>query len=462
MKILLINPSLIQSSVGHYSKSLEKNRGIYPSLGLGYIASALIDDGHIVFIADYDALSNPQLYIEGIMERIKPDMVGFYLMTWTFKEGLTLLNKVKWINNNVITVAGGPQVSSFPKETLELGNFDYAILGEGEHTAKELVNMIEYNLNPTNIDGLVWRNGEQIIQNKPRALEHNLDLFTFPAWHKLPIFNYYDVFTYDRHFATLIATRGCPYICTFCDRKNRMGSLWRRRSTENIIAEIEMLKKQYNINEFMFFDDNFVVSKIWTEEFCYSVEPLNIKWECRARVDIMDNDLLKIMKKSGCYRIRYGMESGNDEILKTLKKGITVEQIKECAYLTKKSGIEIFAYFMLGNPYETPEQMQETIDLALEVDADFTLFSKTILIVGSELFDWAVKMKIIKKDYWLDYLNGNETNPAPTIPNPYTQKYIKKANQKFYMRPAYIYRRLKSIKSFYQFKKQFKMAKGLL
>ena len=161
------------------------------------------------------------------------------------------------------------------------------------------------------------------------------------------------------------------------------------------------------------------------------------------------------------------MESGNNEILKKIKKDITVEQIRHCAIMTKKAGIEIFAYFMMGNPYETEETLQDTIELALDIDAEFIIFSKTILIPGSEIFDWAVEEGLINKDYWLDFMQGKETNPAPVInsfilPDNIINEYIHNANSKFYMRPRYLVNRLCNIRSFHQLVKQAKMAKSLL
>ena len=460
MRILLINSSLKQAEIGHYSKTLEKCRGIYQPLGLGYISASLISDGHIVDVLDWDTEEKPLEKLFQLLER-NPEVVCFYLMTWTFREGSALLDYIKTFKKDIISIAGGPQVSSFPSETLELSQFDFSIQGEAEYTIKELINAIKFNLKLDDINGLIWR-GNGIIVNKPRKLEDDLDKLPFPTRWNFPIEKYNDVFTINHHFATLIASRGCPYQCIFCDRKNRMGSTWRVRSPQNIIQEMEHINITYGIKEFMFFDDNFIVEKKWVIDFCAKVEPYDFKWECRARVDKVDRQLLRILHWAGCYRIRYGMESGDDEILKILRKDITVEQIRECAKLTKEARIEIFAYFMMGSPFETPETMQRTIDLAMEIDADFTLFSRTILIPGSEMFNWAVIKNYIDKNYWLNFLKGIETNPAPVLPIPQADEFIKKANRQFYLRPSYIFNRLRKIKSFNQFYKQVKMGKAFL
>ncbi len=470
MNILLINPSLISSEIQHYSKTFEKQRGIYPSLGLSYIASSINNNGHRAVIVDCDAEGkNYEKAIEEAIEQYNPKMVGFYVMTWTFRQVLGILRKIKEKKPGIISVAGGPNICSFPKASLDLSEIDFAIQGEGEDAILELINCIETKGDFSKIDNLIWRNNGQVIENKTRDLKKNLDEIGFPSWEILPLYRYYDVFTRYRNFATMIATRGCPFNCTFCDRKNRMGRLWRSRSPGNIVKEMSLLNREYGIKEIMFFDDNFIMDKKWIYKFCDEIkaQDLNILWECRARVDLIDSPLLKAMKQSGCYRIRYGMESGDNRILKILKKDITVEQIKECARITKEEGIEIFAYFMMGSPYETEDTLKKTLNLALEIDADFTLFSKTILIVGSELFDWAVQNGYVKKDYWIDYLQGRESNSAPSLstkelPESIVDNYISLANKKFYLRPSYLIRRLASIKTPSQFIRQARMAQAFL
>ena len=468
MNILLIYPSLLKADIGHYQEGVEKHRGIYPSLGISYIAASLLQQRHKVVIIDIDTEDQPWRRIKTVVTEFKPDLIGFHTMTWTFRQANRLAKRIKELRAEAKLVVGGPGVTSFPRLSLEIGEFDLAVEGEGEVTIVELVDALENSKNLGNVSGLVYKENGKVIQNEPRRLIKNLDEVPFPAWQLLPVMKYYDVFTHQRHFATLIATRGCPYDCIFCDRKNRMGRKWRSRSPENIAAEMRWLISQYGIREFMFFDDNFIIDHDWVYRLCEEIKRLNqrVLWECRARVDMVDTPLLKAMKDAGCYRIRYGMESGDNEILKILKKGITVEQSLECARMSKEVGIEIFAYFMMGSPHETPETLEKTLQLALKVDPDFAIFSKTILIVGSELFTWAAENGYIDENYWKNYLLGKETNPAPALstdelPEYVVDEYISLANKKFYLRPQYLMRRVSKIRSVAQLYRQLQMAKGL-
>jgi len=469
MRILLINPSLIQANIGHYKEKTEKQRGIYPSLGLGYIAAALEKNNHQVQIVDYDAEKNPLAKTLGLAQQFQPELVGFYTMTWTFREADALAQKLKSIIPQAKFIAGGPNITCLPKPSLKQGIFDFGAISEGEETIIELIEALEKDNNFENIQGLAYKKNGKVIINQARPLIQNLDPIPWPARHLLPVKNYFDISTTKKYFATLIATRGYPFNCTFCDRKNRMGRNWRVRSTQNIIDEIKQIKDNYGIKEYMFFDDNLIVDKNWARDLCQKMidQKLNIIWECRTRVDTIDRPILALLKKAGCYRIRFGFESGNNQILKVLKKDIRVEQSLECAKICQEVGIEMFGYFMFGSPYETEKTLQQTLDLALKINPDFALFSKTILIPGSELFDWAAQNNYIRKDYWERYLAGQETNGAPALdtkelPEKTVDKYISLANKKFYLRPKYLLKRVTSIRSWQQLSKQLKMAKGLL
>ena len=342
-------------------------------------------------------------------------------------------------------------------------------MSEGEETITELVDRLEgkNNLSFEQILGLVFKRDGQVIVNPPRPLINNLDSLPFPARHLIPVKKYFDVFSRNKHFVTIMATRGCPFNCLFCDRRNRLGRKWRVRSPENITREIKQVIDNYGIKEFMFFDDDFIIDKEWGMKVCQKLKPLNIIWECRNRVDMLDEETLRAMKNAGCYRIRLGFESGDNHVLKVLRKGITAEQSLACARLCQKIGIEVFGYFMMGLPEETPLAIERTINLALKINPSFAIFSKTRIPPSSDLFDYAVRTNQIKEDHWQRYLAGQETNGAPALSTKELSEemvdhYLKKAIRKFYFRPKYILKRLCSIKSFRHLISQARIGFALL
>ncbi|PJE57909.1 MAG: hypothetical protein COU81_03535 [Candidatus Portnoybacteria bacterium CG10_big_fil_rev_8_21_14_0_10_36_7] len=469
MRILLINPSLRQATTGQYEKELEEQRGIYPPLGLAYIAAILEKNDYQVTIIDCDTETNYRDKIQDTCYELKPQIVGFYAMTWSYILAKEIATQVKNIDKKIITILGGPNVTSMPHSSLKLGEFDFGVLGEGEKTIIELLEKIDgkKNIPYEKILGLAFKKDEAVIVNGLRPLINDLDTLPYPARHLLPIKKYFDVFSQKKHFATIIATRGCPFNCVFCDRQNRMGRNWRRRSPINIALEIKAIRDIHGIKEFMFFDDNIIIDKVWALQLCKEIKKLNIAWECRERVDMVDEDVLLAMKKSGCYRIRFGFESGDNNVLNTLKKGIRVEQSIKCAEICKKVGIEVYGYFMIGAPNETPDTINKTINLSLKMQPSFAIFSKTILIPGSDLFEYGVKTNQIRRDYWERYLAGIETNGAPSLTKEKLSEteidnFVKLADRKFYLRPNFIIKRILRTKNLTHIIRQAKMGIALI
>ncbi|MBU0547136.1 MAG: B12-binding domain-containing radical SAM protein [Candidatus Omnitrophica bacterium] len=469
MNILLINPSLTREQVGHYNNTIEKTRGIYPSLGLLYIAAVLEQEGHHLEVIDIDIESNPQNKIKCSLWRLKPEILCIHVMTWTFHQANKIAKLAKNTLPSICVIAGGAAITSTPEPIMEYSVFDYGVIGEGEKTIVELIQALSSKSDISKIPGIIYRENRQIFLSGQRPLIETLDSIPNPARHLVKLNHYFDMLSSERACATMITSRGCPYSCIYCDRRNRMGNKWRSFSNRRIIDEMQELKDRYDIKEIMFFDDEFITDRRRTIEFCNLILEKNLKiiWECRSRVDAVDRELLKIMKMAGCYRIRLGFESGDDAILRILKKGITVSQSLECARMVKESGMEIFGYFMFGCPEETEKTIQKTIELIFHIEPDFAVCSKTILIPGSELFEWAVSQKLISADYWERFLTGEITNTAPSLsskelPEQRINQIIKEINKKFYLRPKFMMRKLTKIKSISQLIKQAHMASSLL
>ncbi|MDD5281225.1 MAG: radical SAM protein [Candidatus Omnitrophica bacterium] len=469
MNILLINPSLNRQRIKHYNDKIEKARGTYPSLGLLYIAAVLKQEGHHIELIDIDTEPNPQNKIILSLASFKPDVLCIHVMTWSFHQANEIAKLAKDALPSICVIAGGAAITSAPEPAMEHSVFDYGVIGEGEKTTAELLQTLNSKGDTSKIPGIIYRQGRKLFLNGKRPLIEMLDSIPNPARELVKLNRYSDVLSRERACATMVTSRGCPYNCIYCDRRNRMGNRWRSFSNRRIVDEMQELKNRYGIKEIMFFDDEFITDRLRTIEFCNLILENNLKiiWECRSRVDLIDRELLKIMKRAGCYRIRFGFESGDDIILKTLKKGITVMQSLECSRMVKEAGIEIFGYFMFGCPGETEKTIQKTIELAFVIEPDFAVFSKAILIPGSELFDWAVTQKLISADYWERFLAGEITNTAPSLssrelPEERIDQIIKEVNKRFYLRPKFMMRKLAKIKSLPQLIKQINMAGAFL
>lgn len=449
MRILLIYPKYSDqaSSLGRLLKTTT------PPLGLLYVASALEGDGNEVKVIDAETENIETPELQKIAQDFRPEIVGFSVTTPTFKRACESAKKIKEILPNTIIVFGGPHIASFPKISLEFKEIDYGVIGEGEITACELVKALKGNQGFEKVKGIVFRKNNQIIQTAPRDLLPNIDEIPFPAWYSIDIKKYRDSMSRQEHFATMISSRGCPYNCLWCDPEGRMGKIFRGRSPENIFKEIKLLNEKYNIKEILFYDDTFTVNRERIIGLCNLLirNKSKVTWECRTRVNLVDEELIRLMAEAGCYRIRFGVESGNEEVLKFIRKGITKEQVRNAFKWAKKYNIETFAYFMLGLPTETEETMQETVDFAIEINPDFVMFSPTLVFNhGNDMFKWAAENNYIAKDYWERLVRGENLEIYPILNTPQLSKekiieHTKSAYKRFYFRPSFVLKTVKKI-----------------
>lgn len=396
MKILLVYPPY----------SIEPN----PPLGLAYLASTLEEAGHDVKITDMTPLN--MKVEEDILQEIKsfqPTVVGISFMTPLVRKAEKIASLVKSVSKNIQVVVGGPHATNRPAELLENDSIDFAVIGEGEQTLLELVNTVEKGKkNYKKINGLVFKEKGKIVANKPRAPIENLDEIPFPARHLLPLENY-KVTTAgldsNLPITTVITSRGCPNYCIFCDAHTIFGRRFRFRSAENTIAEIEEVIKKYGITQFDFVDDTFTIDKSRVMHFCDLLESkgLKIKWICNARVNTVDYDILKRIKECGCVRVDFGVESGEQQVINNIKKGITLEQIKKAFEICKSVGLKTMGFFMVGNPLDSKETIDKTLKFMEQLDVDYPTFSLTTPYPGTELFQMAKQKGFIRHENWEEY-----------------------------------------------------------
>ncbi len=412
MKITLLNPRL---------KTWSPNA--YVPLGLAYIAALLEQAGHEVAIID---LNVHRVKNRRLQQRISgAEIIGITGMITEYQTVLELVAAVKAAGNKSRVILGGPLATALPHQLLQASAADFIVLGEGEKTIVNLVAAIEQGDDCGDIKGIAYRSGGQVVLNEPVEPIVDLDTVPFPARHLLDMARYI-----KDHFQSfgikirgfgkirstnLISSRGCPYNCTFCF-KDMWGHKWRGRSPANIIEEIELLHKEYKINGFFFNDDTFVLDRERVFEFCRQLGEKNLKiaWYCNGRVNLMTEELLAAMYAAGCRGLAYGIESGNQQVLDSMKKNETLEQVREVVAWTKQAGIHVTGYFMLGNLGETRATIRETLDFARELELDYHGFSLTTPIPGTELYDSALKAGLISEDAtnveeWSLHTNANLT-----------------------------------------------------
>ncbi|MBU4376464.1 MAG: B12-binding domain-containing radical SAM protein, partial [Candidatus Omnitrophica bacterium] len=367
-----------------------------PHLGLLMLGSVLRNAGHRVRIVDASAQGLG--YRETLEEakKFQPDIVGLTAVTPSIIKTVKLASMIKDICPATPLIIGGPHFTAVPKQTLmDYPVFDYGVVGEGEETIIELVEALSVGKTPSNISGLAFCENGKVCFSSPRPPIRDLDSLPIPAWGLLDGFpsGYHPaLFKYKKLPAThIISARGCPNKCIFCDT-SVFSSKIRFHSSEYVLEMIGYLIKNFGIKEIIFEDDQFLIKKKRVARICEGIlkAKWNISWCCSGRVNSIDDiALLNLMKRSGCWQINYGIESGNQKILDFAKKGITIDQIENAVRLTREAGILSKGYFIFGLPYETEETMKNTIKFAKSLPLnDISIFMLTPF-PGSEMYDIA-------------------------------------------------------------------------
>jgi len=425
-----------------------------PPLGLASLAAVLEKNGHQIEILDANAL---QLSEYDVVKKVdSADIIGITAMTPIINSTIQIAKGIKQNNPDSIIILGGPHATILPEEILNnVPEIDIIVKGEGEETIVELYNALKRGEGIENVHGIVYRDHGIIKSTPPRPPIMDLDSLPFLAYHLLPLKKYKLHPPRGRKypFMAMLTSRGCPYNCIFCS-KSVFGRKFRCQSPERIVNEIVYLKERFKVKEIAFYDDVFTLNKKRTIQFIKELKErnLDIIWTCETRVNLVTEELLKEMKKTGCYMIAYGIESGNQMILNNLRKKITIEQIKSAIEATHKVGIQSVGYFMLGSPGETPETIRQTIDFAKSLPLDFAQFSITIPYPGTDLHNIYLNSgnKNVK---WDDFIYASfKLSSAPVFETELLskedlQEWCAKAYKEFYLRLSYIWKRLVGIRS---------------
>jgi radical SAM superfamily enzyme YgiQ (UPF0313 family) len=421
------------------------------------VAAVLEKNGYLVKILDLPVLGFSENSLSTVIRQEKPDVVGVTAMTPTINSAVSIVEKVKECDGSITVVLGGAHATILPEETLKsIPEIDVIVRGEGEQTTLELVKVLEKNPDSLNqVLGITCRERGSVRSNPLGPPVSDLDTLPFPAFHLLPIGKYrlHPPFGRRTPVMPIITSRGCPYRCIFCS-KAVFGKKYRSNSPTYIVNEVLFLMEKFGVKEIKFYDDVFTLDRKRIATLCMQLKErgMDIPWSCETRVNLVDSELLKMMKDAGCYMIEYGVESGNQGILNSLKKDITLEKTIEAFKLTHEAGIETVAYFMLGSPQETSETIDETIEFAKKIDPDFVQFSTTTPYLGTELYSLAVEEGYVPKK-WEEYMYADlksVDNPGfgtKTLSGEELREWNKKAYTSFYLRWHYVWKRLRKMTS---------------
>jgi len=394
----------------------------YPPLGILYISAYLEQNGVANEIFDTTFSSKEEL--EKYLLQYSPDYLGIYVNLMTKLNVLEIISFVKSQKELAHTkvILGGPDIRYNAENFLSHGA-DYLIIGEGEESFYELIKTLDENNQQRmeDIPGIVFKDesGKPVLTND-RTLIKNIDELPFPNRSKINIRSYQNVWKerHDLDAVSISTMRGCPYTCRWCSRAV-YGLSYRRRSPAIVVDELEMLKDEYNPDTLWFVDDVFTISHKWMSEFTNELKrrDLKINYECITRSDRMNEEVISMLKDSGCFRVWIGAESGSQKIIDAMDRRVKVEQVREMIQLTKKYGIETGTFIMLGYPGETEKDIEETINHLKLSNPDYFTITIAYPIKGTEFYQ-EVEAKQTKQFDWT-----NNTDRERDFERNYSRKY---------------------------------------
>lgn len=397
MKVLLINPVYP-----------ERPRAIFP-LGLAYVAEALSTEGYDIDVLDTDVSSFQEKDIRRKIAEGDFDIVGTGGLITAYNHIKWLVSLVKEIKPDVPVIVGGGGASSIPRLMLEKTLADVVVIGEGEKTLINVLKSLKDGASLSEVKGIFYKEGNSIHQNPPADAIENIDALPFPKWNYFQLEKYIEanIGPAGTRMMPVFASRSCPYSCTFCFHP--IGKKYRVRSNRNILEEIKFLVSNYKIHYINFVDELFLLNKKQIMSFCdlLITEDINIKWGCASRTNIADVEMYHMMKKAGCTNFQFGIESGNDEMLKSMNKNDTTEGSKKAIKIAREAGFEPHCTFMIGTIGENERTIDETINFIKEMNIRIDSFFFTTPYPGAEIYNWALDRKIIKNEEEFIKILGN-------------------------------------------------------
>jgi len=360
----------------------------------------MTSEGYDSYINNLQDLSMPiWREIKSAISEYKPTVVGISAKSQNFASARIVAKLIKEIDGQCIVIAGGPQPSMVGAEVLDCPYIDVCVQGEGENTIVELLDAVEHKKEFDGIQGIIYRKDSSIVKNSPREYIEDMDSLCFP--HEIPPENLKD---YDQYpitaFKNIFAIRGCPYNCFFCGSRKIWSRRPRFRSPENVIREIKGLQNK-GLKSVHFDDDTFGINKKYIHELCGAIATHcpGLKWSCELHVKLVDEQTISVMKAAGCYFIQIGIESGNNEILKKMRKHITIEEAITACRIVKKQGLNLQLFFMVGYPHETEETLMDTVRVMKKIKCDVLIYSIFIPYPGTEAFEFCKEKGLIDDNY---------------------------------------------------------------
>ena len=420
--------------------------GIYPPLGVAYLAGAARRAGFPVSIIEAHAQDLSHEQVARAVENIRPEVVGLTSTTFNWPVVADLARVIRRRCPAVQLWVGGPQLSLYPDECMAEEALDAAVLGEGDETIVELLTRLEQGEELAGVPGtLVRRRLEggdgELVRGPARAPIAELDTLALPAIDLLPLSRYRSL-TLPSPYVSMTTTRGCPYRCRYCSQVY-VGGTYREHGVDRVVAEMNRAVSEFGAREIVFFDETFSLSRKRTMALCEAIlaRGPRVRWNVRTRADLLPDDLLQAMANAGCCSIHVGIEAGAERVRRLMNKKLDLARARRALGEARRLGIETRGYFMLGYPGESREEMEQTISLARELPLDWASFSITQPLPRTGIHEDMLARGDAQDDYWRDYTLLKVSRPpgyfeSEGLDAGQLEALLHQAYRGFYLRPS--------------------------
>jgi len=454
MKVLLLNPPPVDGvNVVREGRCMQRTATwttVWAPVSLATTAAVLRDAG-----------LEPRI-VDGIVEEI--DLAGLGRLVADWQPGLVVINtatpsiesdlalgttvKESWPAAK--TLAMGVHLSALPEECLAMGpDIDMLVRGEPEYTIRDAALALAAGEPLDGVIGLSWRGDDGAVHhNEKRPFIAHLDELPFPAWDLVDTGNYRLPFS-NKRFLLVASARGCPYGCTFCANKVYYGARLRKRLPKRIVDEMEWVVKKFGITDFLVWSESFTNDQEYAIETAEEIirRGLKIDWVSNSRVDTVSEKLLKTIKAAGCWMIGYGIESGNQQVLDSVRKGTSLQQAVDAVRMAQQAGLEVTGHCVLGFPGETEETMQQTIDFAKRLKLDYVQFYCAVAFPGSPLYQQCLDSGWLDESDWKYFEQNFSVISTPQLAAAQVMKARDKAFKQYYLQPRVVWNMVKKIRT---------------
>lgn len=441
MRVMLLNPPVLSGDAMVREGRCMQRKGawttLWPPLTLATLSSLLKNNNYDVLARDYVADNADRFNFINDLKNFSPELIVMNTVAASLYNDIAVAEIIKQTFPSVFISTIGLHASSVPESILDSnGAVNAAISGEPDKTILELAEAIKKNEPLGSVNNITYKMNGNIVRTTNGTNFIDINSLPMPAWEFFNLRKYLLPFS-RKPFLLVTTSRGCPYECSFCPIWIYYGRTPRFRAPDKIVDEIEYDVKRFGITDFLFWSESFTLNEEHVSGVCNELlsRGLKINWMCNSRVDNVNQRMLALMRRAGCWLIGYGVESGTQETLDKTNKKITLETIKKAIDMAHREKLTVIGHIIIGLPGESEDSIKKTIDFSINSGIDFAQFYCAVPFPGSKLYDDAVRNNWLTSTRWDLFEQNHSVLDYPEISHTRIEQLRKRAIRRFYLRP---------------------------